>query len=132
MSYPTKAAALHTFFSGFGLAAYEENSVYDMDEPPSMPYLTYQLNTGAFDPNANGASITANLWYRSESWVPINAKVEEISQAISRGGVKLRCDGGYILIRRNDTNFAQNLSDPVDDRVKRKLLSLTVEYFTNN
>lgn len=132
MSYPTKAAALHTFFSGFGLAAYEENTVYDMDEPPAMPYLTYQLSTGAFDPNQNGAGMTVNLWYRSESWVPINAKVEEISQAISRGGVRLRCDGGYILIRRNDTNFAQNLSDPVDDRVKRKLLNLTVEYFTNN
>lgn len=132
MSYPTKAAALHTFFSGFGLAAYEENSVYDMDEPPSMPYLTYQLNTGAFDPNANGAALSASLWYRSESWVPINAKVEEISQSVGRSGVRLRCEGGYILIRRSDTNFAQSMGEAADDRVKRKYLNFTVEYFTNN
>ena len=132
MSYPTKAAAIHSFFSGLGLTAYEENSVYDMDEPPSMPYLTYQLNTGAFDPDANGTAITASLWYRSESWVPINAKTEEISQAIGRSGVTLRCEGGYILIRRSDTNFAQSMGDSGDDKVKRKYLNMTVEYFTND
>lgn len=132
MSYPTKAAALNRFFSSFGLTAYEENSVYDMDEPPSMPYLTYSLSTGAFDPNQNGSSLSVNLWYRSESWVPINAKTEEISKAIGRGGTRLRCDGGYILVRRNDTSFAQSLGDSVDDRVKRKYINLNVEYFTND
>lgn len=132
MSYPTKAAAIHTFFSSFGLDTYEENSVYDMDEPPAMPYITYSLNTGAFDPNTNGTALSVNLWYRSESWVPINAKVEEISRAIGRGGTRLRCDGGYILIRRNDSNFAQSMGDSVDDRVKRKYITLSVEYFTND
>lgn len=127
----TKAAAIQAFFSRF-LPAYEENSVYSMDEPPEMPYLTYQLTTGAFDPNSNGAAIAISLWYRSESWLAINAKTEEISRAIGRHGVTLRCDGGGILIRRNDTNFAQSMGDPSDDRVKRKYINLTIEYFTND
>lgn len=127
----TKAAAIHAFFSQF-LTAYEENSVYDMDEPPAMPYITYQLATGAFDPNTNGTALSVSLWYRSESWVAINAKTEEISKAIGRIGVVLNCDGGYILIRRNDSGFAQSMGDSADDKVKRKLLSLTAEYFTND
>lgn len=127
----TKAAAIHAFFSHF-LTAYEENSVYDMDEPPEFPYLTYQLITGAFDPENNGASVSVSLWYRSESWLAINAKTEEISRAIGRHGILLKCDGGRILIRRSDTSFAQSMGDPSDDRVKRKILSLTIEYFTND
>lgn len=128
----TKAAALYQFFSSFGIPAYEENSVYDEDEPPAMPYLTYQLNTGAFDPNSNGAALSINLWYRSDRWIDINAKTEEISAAIGRSGKVLTCDGGYILIRRSDSNFAQTMGDNSDDKVKRKYISLMVEYFTND
>lgn len=127
----TKAAALYEFFSQF-LTAYEENSVYDMDEPPAMPYLTYQLTTGAFDPNTNGTGLSVNLWYRSESWVTINAKTEEISRTVGRSGKVLTCNGGYILIRRNDSNFAQSMGEGADDKVKRKYLSFTIEYFTND
>lgn len=127
----TKAAAIQTFFSQF-LTAYEENSVYSMDEPPAMPYLTYQLTTGAFDPDNNGAAVSVSLWYRSERWVEINAKTEEISRTIGRHGARLKCDGGYIVIRRNDTTFAQSMGDPSDDKVKRKLINLTMEYYTND
>jgi hypothetical protein len=127
----TKAAAIHAFFSQF-LTAYEENSVYDTGEPPEFPYLTYQLITGAFDPENDGVSVSVSLWYRSESWLAINAKTEEISRVIGRHGILLKCNGGRILIRRNDTNFAQSMGDPSDDRVKRKILSLTIEYFTND
>lgn len=127
----TKAATIQAFFSQF-LTAYEENSVYNTDEPPEFPYLTYQLITGAFDPESNGTSVSVSLWYRSESWLVINAKAEEISRKIGRHGVLLKCDGGRILIRRSDTNFAQSMGDPSDDRVKRKILSLTMEYFTND
>lgn len=41
----TKAAALHSFFSGFGLTAYEENSVPD---DAVFPYITYSLTTDSF------------------------------------------------------------------------------------
>lgn len=125
----TKVEAIHTFFSQF-LTAYEENSVYSMDEPPVMPYLTYSLVTGAFDPNANGTPMNISLWYYDESWDAINSKTEEISRGIGRHGVRLKCDGGYILIRRNDTNFAQNLSE--SEYIKRKYITLTIEFLTND
>lgn len=127
-----KAAALYQFFSQFELPVYEENSVYDGDEPPVMPYMTVQLNTGAFDSELNGQPLNVSLWYRSDVWSACNAKSEEISRAIGRHGTVLKCDGGYILIRRNDSNFAQSMGDLSDDMVKRKYINLTVEYFTND
>ena len=126
-----KAEAIQAFFSRF-LPAYEENSVYSMDEPPEMPYLTYSLVTGAFDPDSNGIPMNVSLWYYDESLDLINTKTEELSQAIGRYGVRLKCDGGYILIRRNNPNFAQSMSDPSSDYIKRKYITLTIEYFTND
>lgn len=127
----TKAEAIQAFFSRF-LAAYEENDVRNMDEPPELPYITYSLVTGAFDPESNGTPFNASLWYYDESWVNINAKTEEISSYIGRHGRVLKCDSGYILIRRNDPNFAQSMGDPASDYIKRKYLSMTIEYFTND
>ena len=127
----TKTEAIQAFFSQF-LTAYEENDVHSMDEPPVLPYLTYALVTGAFDPENNGTSLSASLWYYGESWVDINSKTEEISSSIGRHGKILKCDSGYILIRRNDPNFAQSMGDPGSDYIKRKYLSMTIEYFTND
>ena len=41
----TKAAAIYQFWSGFGLTAYEENTV---PEDAVFPYVTYQLVTDSF------------------------------------------------------------------------------------
>lgn len=125
----TKAAALYSFFSSFGIPAYEENSVYDMEEAPGYPYLTYELNTDAF--SQNDTPLTFSLWYRSTSWVKANAKVEEISASISRTGRILECDGGYILIMRG-SNFAQSMGDESDNMIKRKLINLTARFYTLN
>ena len=85
----TKAAALHSFFGGFGLTAYEENSVPD---DAVFPYLTYSLTTDSFSDYPS--TIAISLWYRSTSWTAANAKCEEISAGIGYGG-KLLC--GLIL-----------------------------------
>ena len=119
----TKAAAIYQFWSGFGLTAYEENTV---PTDAGFPYVTYQLVTDSFDREVAAA---ASLWYRSESWTAINAKTEEISQKISRGGKIISCDGGAIWIKRGQP-FAQNMGDESDDLIKRKYLNLTVEYLT--
>ena len=121
----TKEAALYSFWSGFGLTAYEENTVTD---DASFPYITYQLVTDSFD---REVAATASLWYRSESWTAINAKTEEISQKISRGGKIISCDGGAIWLKRGQP-FAQNMGDESDDLIKRKYLNLSVEYLTAN
>ena len=121
----TKAAAIYQFWSGFGLTAYEENTV---PEDAAFPYVTYQLVTDSFD---RDVAATASLWYRGESWTAINAKTEEISAHIGLGGKIIKCDGGRIWIKRGQP-FAQNMGDESDDLIKRKYLNLTVEYLTAN
>ena len=119
----TKAAAIYQFWSGFGLTAYEENTVSD---DAKFPYITYQLVTDSFD---REIQLTASLWYRSESWTVVNAKTEEISQKISRGGKIIPCDGGAIWLKRGQP-FAQNMGDESDDLIKRKYLNITAEFMT--
>ena len=119
----TKEAALYNFWSGFGLTAYEENSVPD---EATFPYITYQLVTDSFD---REIPLSASLWYRSESWTAINAKTEEISQKISRGGKIISCDDGAIWLKRGQP-FAQGMGDESDDLIKRKYLNITAEFMT--
>ena len=119
----TKAAAIYQFWSGFGLTAYEENTV---PTDATFPYITYQLVTDSFD---REVPVTASLWYRSESWTAINAKTEEISQKISRGGKIISCDGGAIWLKRGQP-FAQSMVDESDDLIKRKHLNITAEFMT--
>ena len=119
----TKAAAIYQFWSSFGLTAYEENTV---PTDAAFPYITYQLVTDSFD---REVAATASLWYRSESWTAINAKTEEISQKISRGGKSMACDGGAIWLKRGQP-FAQNMGDESDDLIKRKYINITAEFMT--
>ena len=119
----TKAAAIYQFWNSFGLTAYEENTV---PTDAAFPYITYQLVTDSFD---REVAATASLWYRSESWTAINAKMEEISQKISRGGKIIACDGGAIWLKRGQP-FAQNMRDESDDLIKRKYLNITAEFMT--
>ena len=121
----TKAAAIYHFWSSFGLTAYEENTVPDN---AAFPYITYQFVTDSFD---REVPVTASLWYRSESWTAINAKTEEISQKISRGGKVIPCDGGAIWLKRGQP-FAQSMGDESDNLIKRKYLNITAEFMTAN
>ena len=121
----TKAAAIYQFWSGFGMMAYEENTV---PHDAVFPYITYQLVTDSFD---REVAATASIWYRSESWTAVNAKTEEISQTISRGGKIIPCDGGAIWLKRGQP-FAQNMGDENDDLIKRKYLNITAEFMTAN
>ena len=119
----TKASALYNFWSGFGLTAYEENTVPTDAE---FPYITYQVVTDSF-----GAEIalTASVWYRGTSWVEANAKAEEISRTISRGGKTIPVDGGVLWLKRG-TPFSQSMGDETDDLIKRKYLNITAEFLT--
>ena len=121
----TKAAAIYQFWSGFGLTAYEENTV---PEDAVFPYVTYQLVTDSFD---REVAATASLWYRGESWTAINSKTEEISAHIGLGGKIIKCDGGLIWIKRGQP-FAQNMGDESADLIKRKYLNLTFEILPAN
>jgi hypothetical protein len=119
----TKEAALYDFYSGFGVPAYEENSVPD---GATFPYLTYQVATDDF--YGGNVSLTASLWYRSTSWSAINAKTREIAKNLD---VILPCDDGAIWLT-SGTPFAQNMADDSDKEIKRKLINITAQYITTD
>jgi hypothetical protein len=121
----TKAAAIQKFFEDFGLTAYEENSV---PVGAKFPYLTYPLTTDSF---GERLQVDFSLWYRSDLWSAINAKTEYIAQRIGRGGETIDCDDGCIYIFKGSP-FAQSMGDPSDDKVKRKVISLEIEFITLN
>ena len=121
----TKGAAIYQFFNRF-MPFYPATSVPD---DVVFPYGTYELATSAF---LDGEiSMTVNLWFYTESEAIPNAKAQEISDAIGQGGVTLRCDGGRIWIKRGSP-FSQSLRDDTAPGIKRRYLTVTAEYFTQN
>ena len=121
----TKASAIYQFWSGFGLTAYEENTV---PTDAVFPYVTYQFVTDSFD---REVAATASLWYRGESWTAINAKTEEISKKIGASGKKIAVDGGGIWIKRGQP-YAQNMGDESDDLIKRKYINISIVFITQD
>lgn len=122
----TKEAALHYFWSSFGWAAYEATSVPTGDDAPKFPYITYTVATDSIE---RTVALTADLWYRGTSWAKVNEVTQKISEAISSGGKIISCDGGSIWLNR-ESPFAQNMSDPNDNLIKRKHINISVEFMT--
>lgn len=118
-----KAQALDAFWNGFGLTAYDENTVPD---DAALPYITYNVLLGDWD--SYTVMLNASLWYRSDKWVDISRKATEISGAIGYGGVLLTTDDGRVWLKRGSP-FAQRMSDP-DDSIRRILLTVEADYYT--
>lgn len=124
----TKATAIHAFWNRF-LKAYEEHSVPGGKEKPDFPYITYQLITDSFTGGPVESSVT--LWYRSDTNTALNAKVEEISEAIGEGGVVIGCDSGTIWIKRSSP-FSIPVQDETDRTVRGRLLNVQMEFWTEH
>lgn len=110
----TKEAALKQFFSGFGITAYPSTAV---PKDVVFPYLTYEVITSAWGGEPVG--LTVNLWYFTTQESPPNAKARELSEAIGLGGVRLKCDEGYIWLKRGSP-WCQSLTDETDSNIKRR------------
>lgn len=99
--------ALNTFFNGFGIPGYLEDNI-----PPaaSLPYLTYKPTIpGGWDETT---SFHARLWYPSKGGrAPILQTEDTISAALPRGGLKIECEGGAILLDKDDKDWAQPLNN---------------------
>lgn len=126
-----KMQALHSFWSGFGLKAYDENSVpeyVDNGEGEQIklvpPYLTYESSSDSF---GNALAQTANLWYRSSSWSEITEKEQEIADFITRGGRMIAYEGGSMWIQKASP-WAQRLEEPSDEMIRRIVLNITIEF----
>lgn len=117
-----KVQALHQFWNSYGIPAYEETSV---PEFATMPYITYKQATDSFE---NLVLLDANVWYRSNSWIEITEKVEEIAKDIKEFGFKiLTFHDGYIYLTPG-TPFSQAIDEESDDKVKRIYLNVNAEY----
>lgn len=115
----TKAAALHSFFSSFGIPAYAETSVPSDAE---YPYLTY---TPVFDSWGTVLSLTVNLWYLTESEALPNAKAQEIADRLP---VYVPCDGGSILVSAGSPFCQSVLAEK--ENVKQRYININAEYLT--
>lgn len=119
-----KGQALQAFWGGFGLTAYEQNTVPDN---ANMPYITYEVIT---DSSGNTTSMSGDLWYYGEAWKDIDRKADEISRFISYGGIVLKMDDGYMWIKKG-TPFSQHVTDP-NDMVRRIRIGIEVDFLTGN
>lgn len=120
-----KVQAIDEFWNSFGLPAFDENTV-PPDEDLTYPYITYNVST---DSLGNMIPLSASLWYRSTSWADITHKAEEIAQAVKTQRMPVKIDGGYVWFV-GGTPFAQRMSDPNDDMIRRIYLNVSAEYLT--
>lgn len=116
-----KIQALHSFWSGFGIKAYDENSVPDN---VAFPYITYEVSNDEF---GNAIAQTASLWYRSSSWSEITLKEMQISDFISRGGRMVTFDDGAFWICKASP-WSQRMADPSDEMIRRIVLNVQIEF----
>ena len=87
-----KAQAIYSFWSSFGWAAYDENTVPD---DAVEPYITYEVT----DANIGKPVIlNASLWDRSKSWKNVEQMKQQIAERLGYGGITIRFDEGMIFL----------------------------------
>lgn len=119
--------AQYSFWSGFGVPAYEENSVPSGSVRPSLPYITYQSVAGPFD---STSSVTASVWTRDTSWETADGIADLVFDRLggrNGGGYVVPCEDGGLWFTADDS-FAQNMGDPTDDAIRRKVLQVSIHF----
>lgn len=122
-----KFQAIQSFWSSFGIPAYDENTVPTGELQPSYPYITYDAVVGNF---GEYESLSASIWYYGTSWSAITTKLAEITAKIGRGGIMLPVDGGSLWIKRGSP-FAQRMSDD-NEMIRRIFINVVAEFITAN
>lgn len=125
----TKAEALYSFWSSFGLPTLDEQSSYDEgifdDLGISYPYLTYQSAVGSLD---GPVTLSADLYYRDTTWTDIEAKAAEIAAYIG-GGCMVPYDGGAIWITKTTPDYQRMAADNVFD-IRRIHFEINAEFLS--
>lgn len=124
-----KEQALQTFWSSFGIPAYDESTVPTGSNAPAFPYITYNVVTDSL--YGNSVAMTASVWDRSSSWQFVTEKSHQIGADIGVGGKSISVDGGYIWIKRG-TPFSQRMADDSDDMVRRIYMNISVDFLTED
>lgn len=119
----TPEAALHKWFSGFGITAYAHTST---PSDAVYPYLTYDLVLGGW--NSGEVNIPVNIWYRTDSEAEPNAKVREISRTLGLGGVTISCDDGVIWLKKGSPWAQSVFVEGEDEKIKRRYININAEF----
>lgn len=100
------AAALKTFFAGFSLPAYTDDSVPD---DVALPYIAYALNVPGW---TRKTSIPVRIWDRTTSNTGLIQKADQITAAIGTAEYKIPLTGGgYLVIWQPDDEQIQIMVD---------------------
>lgn len=119
-----KSQAIYQFWSGFGIPAYDENSVPD---DAQFPYITYSQAT---DSLGAPVTLTAHVWDRSSSWERVSKIVENIGRAVGEYGHKVtKIDGGFIWFTKGRP-FSQRMGAESDDLIRRVYVIIMAEFLT--
>ena len=133
----TQETALYQFFSGFHVPKYEGVQFVPDPEKPlpayptnapdgaMLPYLTYPPKAGY---NRSRGSLTVQIWMYTESVTEISCIVQEIAERLGYGGATLHCDGGTIVLYRDDDNFDTSTSGQGDSNMKVRMLNITAQF----
>lgn len=130
-----KQQAYNSFWSGFGVLAFEENSVPDDETidamiksglaPAKFPYITYQV---LIDDLGSPVYPTASIWDRSTSWQRADTLANTISARIQNTNT-IKLDNGRVFITKGSP-FAQHMSEEADRYIRRVVLNLGIEFLT--
>ena len=124
----TKAEALYKFWSSFGWVTVDEDNLYDEDTmkelgDPSF-YISYESGAGEL---GNKLSLSSDLWHNSTSWETVEAKAEEIFDAISPGGIFIPYAGGALWITRPPRPYYRLAAD---ENTRRIHFNINAEYLS--
>lgn len=118
--------ALTAFWAQFGVPVYTTDQV-----PPDaeLPYITFTASNAQIN---NASIMTAYNWQnrRTQGHLKRLAQMDEIARAIPNEGVFLPLQRGYLVIRRNTTDFQIPWQDPENPDVIGGRTSCEV-YFYN-
>ena len=130
-----KQQAYNAFWGDFGVLAFEENSIPDdtviqalIDAgvaPAKFPYIAYEV---IVDDLNNAIYPSASIYDKSSSWERIDKLVNTISTRIQNMGT-IKLDNGRMFITKGSP-FAQHMGEGEDFDIKRIVLNLGVEFFT--
>ena len=132
-----KQQAYNAFWGGFGVLAFEENSMPDDTVINALiksgaaqskyPYITYQV---LIDDLNNVVNPTASIYDKSTSWERADTLANAISGRIQAMNT-IALDNGRMFITKGSP-FAQHMGDEGDNTIKRVVLNLSIEFLTEN
>ena len=130
-----KQQAYNAFWSGFGVLAFEENSIPDDKVIEDLikagaatskyPYITYQVIT---DDLGNSVFPMASIYDKSSSWERADVLANTISRKIQTMDT-IKLDNGRMFITKGSP-FAQHMGEEGDFSIRRININLGVEFFT--